>query len=63
MVKATHANVTESINECPEYVHDGSPPDLDGPYNWTSKEQGWIVSFYFAGYLIGMFPSGYFADR
>lgn len=37
--------------------------DIDGPYDWSSTQQGLVVSIYFAGYLIGMFPSGYFADR
>lgn len=37
--------------------------DIDGPYDWTTTEQGLVVSIYFAGYLVGMFPAGYFADR
>lgn len=52
-------------NECPEFADKtgDSATDLDGPFDWTKTEQGLVVSIYFAGYLVGMFPSGYFADR
>lgn len=51
-------------DECPQYA----PPedvvvDIDGPFDWSSKEQGLVISIYFAGYLVGMFPAGYLADR
>ncbi|KAJ8668252.1 hypothetical protein QAD02_009915 [Eretmocerus hayati] len=39
-----------------------SESNPDG-YDWSKTEKGLVVSTYFAGYLIGMFPSGYFADR
>ena len=69
MVKAkVAANGTSEDTkfECPEFVtntSDTSKLDIDGPYDWTSTQQGLVVSIYFAGYLVGMFPSGYFADR
>ena len=52
-------------NECPMYEESNSttPADVDGPYEWSATQQGLVVSLYFAGYLIGMFPAGYFADR
>lgn len=52
-------------DECPEF-EDPSPngkTDIEGPFDWSTTEQGLVVSIYFAGYLVGMFPSGYFADR
>lgn len=53
-----------AIDECPEFSTEGGKPiPLEGPFDWTSTEQGLVVSMYFAGYLVGMFPSGYFADR
>lgn len=39
-------------------VDDGVPR-----YDWDSGIQGNVISIYFVGYLIGMFPSGYFADQ
>ncbi|XP_014486543.1 PREDICTED: sialin-like [Dinoponera quadriceps] len=51
-------------DECPEFETDADIiTDIDGPFDWTSKEQGLVVSIYFAGYLVGMFPAGYCADR
>lgn len=66
MVKAKPKSASVDVGECPEFGADGDASgstDIDGPYDWTSVEQGLVVSIYFAGYLIGMFPSGYFADR
>lgn len=62
MVKLRSTTVS---NECPEFSNqtETSTTDLDGPFDWTTTEQGLVVSIYFAGYLIGMFPAGYFADR
>ncbi|PBC30508.1 Putative inorganic phosphate cotransporter [Apis cerana cerana] len=37
--------------------------DIQGPFKWTSTQQSFVISSYFIGYLIGMFPCGYFADR
>ncbi|XP_044592475.1 sialin-like [Cotesia glomerata] len=36
---------------------------FEDQYEWTSTQQGLIISLYFAGYMLGMFPAGYFADR
>lgn len=56
--------VQDWSDECPEFEIPGAPEaDIDGPFDWTTREQGLVVSIYFAGYLIGMFPSGYLADR
>ncbi|GAB1865209.1 Sialin [Camponotus japonicus] len=49
-------------DECPEFDVP-EKTDIDGPFDWSSREQGLVVSIYFAGYLVGMFPSGYLADR
>ncbi|XP_012218685.1 sialin [Linepithema humile] len=49
-------------DECPEFeAPEGA--DIDGPFDWSAGEQGLVISIYFAGYLVGMFPSGYLADR
>lgn len=52
-------------HECPEFedINSVGKTDIHGPYDWSSTEQGLVVSLYFAGYLLGMFPAGYFADR
>lgn len=52
-------------DECPEFENAGKKgtTDMDGPFSWSTTQQGLVISIYFAGYLIGMFPSGYFADR
>lgn len=49
-------------DECPEF-NVTEKADIDGPFDWSSGEQGLVISIYFAGYLVGMFPSGYLADR
>ncbi|XP_057336080.1 sialin-like [Microplitis mediator] len=36
---------------------------FEDQYEWSSTQQGLIISLYFAGYMLGMFPAGYFADR
>ena len=51
------------IYECDFGDEDVSGVDIDGPFEWSTTEQGLVVSIYFAGYLTGMFPCGYFADR
>ncbi|XP_015436016.1 PREDICTED: putative inorganic phosphate cotransporter [Dufourea novaeangliae] len=64
MVKANkNGSGGDSVNECGFDVAEGSSVDIDGPFDWSTTEQGLIVSLYFAGYLVGMFPSGYFSDR
>ncbi|XP_054004960.1 putative inorganic phosphate cotransporter [Hylaeus anthracinus] len=65
MVKAKKEgdHVGDASHECNFDVEDTSPIDIDGPFDWSTTEQGLVVSIYFAGYLVGMFPSGYFADR
>jgi len=54
--------VPDWSDECPEFDVP-EKTDIDGPFDWSSREQGLVVSIYFAGYLVGMFPSGYLADR
>ena len=64
MVKPIKDNST--LLECPEFANStsaGNNSNSDAPYSWDTKQQGLVVSIYFIGYLIGMFPSGYFADR
>lgn len=54
--------VDDWSDECPEF-ETPEDADIDGPFDWTASEQGLVISIYFAGYLVGMFPSGYLADR
>ncbi|XP_076290072.1 sialin-like [Lasioglossum baleicum] len=64
MVKAKdHEKVGSDTSECGFEAPEGAVVDLDGPFDWSTTQQGMVVSIYFAGYLIGMFPSGYFSDR
>ncbi|XP_034946591.1 sialin-like [Chelonus insularis] len=66
MVKLNKNGTSTQSLECPEFENGNmtsTPTDLEGPYEWTSVEQGLVVSLYFAGYMLGMFPAGYFADR
>ncbi|XP_031783207.1 sialin [Nasonia vitripennis] len=64
MVKAKPKTDVPDVGEC-DFGSSANTTvaDIDGPYDWSSTQQGLVVSIYFAGYLIGMFPSGYFADR
>lgn len=56
--------VSDWSEECPEFNADGDEmTDIDGPFDWSASQQGLVISIYFAGYLVGMFPSGYLADR
>ena len=56
--------VPDWSDECPEFeVPADAVTDIDGPFDWTTSQQGLVISIYFAGYLVGMFPSGYLADR
>ncbi|KAK0080671.1 hypothetical protein PV325_013550 [Microctonus aethiopoides] len=54
-----------SAHECPQFEDTSltMSADIEGPYSWSTTEQGLVVSLYFAGYMLGMFPAGYFADR
>lgn len=65
MVKAKTVTNGSTIqeHECPEFEDSAVSTDINGPYAWSPTEQGLVVSLYFAGYLIGMFPAGYFSDR
>lgn len=65
MTKATKGDAGDWSDECPQFVEasNSTTPELEGPFEWTGVERGLVVSIYFAGYLVGMFPSGYFADR
>ncbi|XP_078036899.1 putative inorganic phosphate cotransporter [Augochlora pura] len=64
MVKAKkNHNTGNGNNECGFETMESSEVDIDGPFDWSTTEQGMVVSIYFAGYLVGMFPSGYFSDR
>lgn len=63
MTKKSVGGANETFVQCPQFEPKGGSVDIDGPYDWNSQQQGLIQSMYFAGYLVGMFPSGYFADR
>ena len=64
MVKARNATTNDGVqSECDFEDETVTTVDIDGPFDWSTTEQGLVVSIYFAGYLVGMFPAGYFADR
>ncbi|XP_029035901.1 sialin-like [Osmia bicornis bicornis] len=66
MVKAKKNGEHEIEQVLPECIFedkDSVSVDIDGPFDWSTTEQGLVISIYFAGYLVGMAPSGYFADR
>lgn len=65
MVKARKTGTPhgDASDECGFDDISGGGIDIEGPFDWTPTEQGVVVSIYFAGYLVGMFPSGYFSDR
>lgn len=67
MVKTKYTNKNDVSHECPAFLNStsssSSSTDLEGPYDWSTTEQGLVVSLYFAGYMLGMFPAGYFSDR
>ncbi|KAF7991650.1 hypothetical protein HCN44_010451 [Aphidius gifuensis] len=67
MVKTKIVNNNDSSShECPAFDNITSTSGgggLEGTYEWSTTEQGLVVSLYFAGYMLGMFPAGYFADR
>lgn len=62
---AVNGSLAQVAHECPQFENVSSkvPTDIQGPYEWSSTEQGLVVSLYFGGYLLGMFPAGYFSDR
>ncbi|KAG6798613.1 inorganic phosphate cotransporter [Apis mellifera caucasica] len=61
MVKHTD-EISDASDEC-DFVPIAEVIDIEGPFEWTSTQRGLAISIYFAGYLVGMFPCGYFADR
>ncbi|KAK9293816.1 hypothetical protein QLX08_011335 [Tetragonisca angustula] len=64
MVKARNITAIDSEPAECDFEDEGvATVDIDGPFDWSTTEQGLVVSIYFAGYLVGMFPAGYFADR
>lgn len=54
--------VPDASDEC-DFAPIAEVVDIEGPFEWTSTQRGLAISIYFAGYLVGMFPCGYFADR
>ncbi|XP_046624729.1 sialin-like [Neodiprion virginianus] len=64
MTKRKPVKEGETAPQCPQFTNDHTEVStIQGPFEWTPVEQGLVVSIYFAGYLLGMFPSGYCADR
>lgn len=62
MVKSSGNGSGLPSDECPGDTS-GQGLGSEGSYEWNAPQQGWVISIYFAGYLVGMFPAGYFADR
>lgn len=52
-------------DECPEndYRNETEEPHRDGPYVWTTAEQGYILSAFFYGYCITQVPCGILAKK
>jgi len=42
--------------------HEEVEPEKDGPYEWSTSQQGLIMSAYFIGYLITQIPGGRLAE-
>lgn len=63
--KAAANGSLAQAHECPQFenVSANVATDIQGPYEWSPTEQGLVVSLYFGGYMLGMFPAGYFSDR
>ncbi|XP_032690814.1 putative inorganic phosphate cotransporter isoform X1 [Odontomachus brunneus] len=55
----------EVTNECPEYnVNETvTVKNSDGEFSWCSKEQGYLLSAFFYGYVITQIPFGILAKR
>ncbi|XP_066592269.1 sialin-like [Prorops nasuta] len=49
--------------ECEHIEPEDKSVDIDGPYDWSTTQQGMVISIFFVGYLVANFPAGYFADR
>lgn len=58
----TEVNLTLA---CPalDLEQSSKPKYIDETFDWDAGVAGMMKGIYFAGYLIGMFPSGYFSDR
>ncbi|KAL7286319.1 hypothetical protein TKK_0019277 [Trichogramma kaykai] len=60
-------NITVAMHQMSKEMNsDGSfiePPTGETRYEWTEEDKQDLSTFYFAGYMCGMFMAGYFADR
>jgi len=65
MVNNTALKAMSNTNGSDDNNH-GAPRDkeelADGPFLWTSKEQGYVLSAYFLGYFVTQIPGGRMAE-
>lgn len=49
-IKQGHEDIFD--DECPNTNYTALPKDKDGDFNWTSSQQGYVLSSFFYGYVI-----------
>lgn len=59
----TTPNTTRKVDACPMYQEEYIEGMTAGRYEWSSKEESWILGGFYFGYLIGHIPGGWLADK
>lgn len=55
-------HLNSSVDSGPENHTVEAMPQMDGPFVWTSKEQGAVLGSYFFGYFLTQIPGGRMAE-
>jgi len=56
-------NSSDLVNVCPERNGNSTSPDEDGPFTWSSIDQGLLLGSYFYGYVFGQIPGAWLARK